>query len=38
MKYTDGQLSDPQKMGFLYLCQDAEGRIVEDKTKVIYLN
>lgn len=38
MTYTDGKLSDPQKMGFIYMCQDKEGNIIEDKTKVIYLN
>lgn len=38
MLYTSGRLSDPQKEGFLYVCQDKEGNTIESKTKLIYLN
>lgn len=38
MDYTDGRLSDPQKMGYIFVCQDKEGNLLEDKTKLIKLN
>lgn len=38
MRYTDGKLSDPQKQGFVYICQDKDGDIIEDKSKLICLN
>lgn len=38
MRYSDGRLSDPQKEGFVYICQDKNGNIIEDKSKLIYLN
>jgi len=38
MRYASGRLSDPQKEGFLYMCQDKDGDLIEDKTKLIYLN
>lgn len=38
MDYTNGTLSNPQKMGFVYLCQDTNGNLLENKTKLIHLN
>lgn len=38
LNYTDGKLTNPQKQGFLYLCQDDNGSIIESKTKLICLN
>jgi hypothetical protein len=38
MTYTDGAMTSPQKEGFLYICQDKDGNIIEDKTKLIRLN
>lgn len=37
MTYADGYLSYPQQKGFLYLCQDGNGKIIFDKTKLIAL-
>ena len=31
----EGRLTNPQQKGFLYLCQDKDGNIVSDKTKLI---
>lgn len=36
--YADGKLTTPQKEGFLYLCQDEQGQIIKDKSKLIVLN
>lgn len=36
--YSDGKLTYAQKEGFLYLCQDDNGRLIENKTKLIRLN
>ena len=33
MDYADGKLTMPQQKGFLYLCQDGEGRLLFDRTK-----
>ena len=33
--YADGGLTLPQQQGFLYLCQDAEGALVFDQTKLV---
>lgn len=33
--YADGGLTLPQQQGFLYLCQDSEGAIVFDQTKLV---
>lgn len=38
MHYGDGRLSDPQKMGFLYICQNENGDRIDSKTKLIRLN
>lgn len=36
--YTDGKLYTPQQMGYLYMCQDDMGNVIDDKTKLIILN
>ena len=36
--YSDGQLYNSQKEGFIYLCQDKEGNTIKDKTKLVVLN
>ena len=36
--YTDGQLYNSQKEGFVYLCQDVCGSTLRDKTELIALN
>lgn len=38
MNYTDGNLTAPQKEGLIYICQDKDGNILEDKTKLVVLN
>lgn len=38
MHYSDGRLTKPQKEGFAIICQDKEGNLIQDKTKVICLN
>ena len=38
LNYMDGKLVDPQKQGFMYICQDKNGNIILDKTKLICLN
>ena len=38
LHYMDGRLSDPQKQGFMYICQNKDGSLIKDKTKVIVLN
>ncbi len=35
LRYADGQLTNPQQQGFLYLCQDAEGNLLFDQSKLI---
>ena len=35
LNYTDGQLMIPNQAGFLYLCHDADGNIIQDKTKLV---
>lgn len=37
MDYADGKLTYPQQEGFLYLCQDEEGNILTNKTRLIAL-
>ena len=34
MRYSDGKLQKPQKMGFAIICQDKDGKLIKDKTKV----
>lgn len=38
MDYMDGRLTKPQKEGFAIICQDKDGNLIQDKTKVICLN
>lgn len=38
MNYMDGRLTKPQKMGFVFICQDIEGNLIKDKSKVVVLN
>ena len=38
MKYNEGQLVNSQKEGYMIICLDKDGRLIEDKTKVITLN
>lgn len=38
MSYTDGKMQQPQKEGFMFICQDADGNLIKDKTKIINLN
>ena len=37
MNYTDGRLTNPQQKGFIYVCQDEEGRNIKSKTRLIKL-
>jgi hypothetical protein len=32
------RLTKPQKMGFAIICQDIDGNLIKDKTKVVVLN
>ena len=36
--YSDGRLVNSQKEGFIYICQDKNGGIIKDKTKLVCLN
>lgn len=36
--YSDGQLYNSQKEGFIYLCQDVKGNTLKDKTELVVLN
>lgn len=38
MNYSDGKLTKPQKQGFAIICQNKEGELIQNKTKVIVLN
>ncbi len=38
MNYMDGRLSKPQKMGFALICQNENGDLIQEKSKVIVLN
>ena len=37
MQYADGRLTHPQQKGFLYLCQDKDGKLIYEKSKLISL-
>lgn len=37
MNYNDGKLVYPQQKGFIYLCQDKDGNLIFDKTKLVTL-
>lgn len=36
--YSDGQLYNSQKEGFIYLCQDSNSNTIKEKTKLVVLN
>ena len=36
--YSDGQLYNSQKEGFIYLCQDGKGNTLRDKIELVVLN
>lgn len=36
--YSDGQLYNSQKEGFIYLCQDSKGNTIREKTNLVVLN
>lgn len=38
MIYMDGKLTKPQKEGFIYICQDKDGNLIREKTKLERLN
>lgn len=38
MSYADGNLSSPQKSGFVVVCQDKDGNLIHDKSKVIVIS
>jgi predicted phosphodiesterase len=38
MNYNDGKLIKSQKEGFIYLCQDSNGKLIKEKTQLIVLN
>lgn len=35
LDYADGKLQDPQQNGFMYICLNKDGNIIENKTKLI---
>ena len=37
LDYNDGKLVIPGQNGFLYLCQDVDGNVISEKTKIIHL-
>ena len=36
--YSDGRLTNSQKEGFIYICQDDNGKLIKDKTQLVVLN
>lgn len=36
--YTNGRLVNSQKEGFIYICQDKDGKTLKNKTKLVCLN
>lgn len=36
--YLDGKLTNSQKEGFIFICQDDAGNMIKDKSKLIVLN
>lgn len=36
--YSDGKLYNSQKQGFIYVCQDKDGKLLRDKTQLVVLN
>ena len=37
MDYTDGLLTVPQQQGFIYVCQNDNGELIYDKTKLMLI-
>lgn len=37
MDYVDGRLMAPQQSGFAYICQDEEGNLLHEKSRVVVL-
>ena len=37
LDYNDGKLVIPGQNGFLYVCQDVNGNLIPDKTKLVYV-
>jgi predicted phosphodiesterase len=37
MDYLDGKLASPQQAGFALICQDKDGNLIEEKSKIITL-
>ena len=35
LDYADGKLQDPQQNGYMYICLNNDGNIIEDKTRLI---
>lgn len=35
LDYADGKLQDPQQNGYMYICLDKDGNIIENKTRLI---
>lgn len=38
MNYADGRLTISQREGFMYICQDETGNVIDDLTRIIKLN
>lgn len=38
LNYMDGKLTAPQKKGFVIICQNEKGEIINEKSKIIKLN
>lgn len=38
MRYTDGKLINSQKEGYIIICLDKDGKIIDSKTKIVSLN
>ena len=38
LDYADGYLTIPPQKGFIYVCQDVNGELMADKTKLIHLD
>jgi hypothetical protein len=36
--WHDGKLVNSQKEGFIYMCQDNNGDVIKDKTRLVVLN
>lgn len=37
LDYGDAKLMIPNQSGFLYMCQDSDGKVVQDRTKLIHI-